>query len=80
MVPALNKHDARSKHNSRNTNKASGNRARGSRGHCEPFSSGFREQSPLRKSLGYKEDLDWLKIDLTAADIITVQDYKRTKN
>ena len=27
-----------------------------------------------------KESQDWLKIDLNAAEIITVQDYKPTKN
>ena len=27
-----------------------------------------------------KECLDWLKIDLNAAKIITLQDYKGTKN
>ena len=34
----------------------------------------------LRKFLGSKEHLDWLKIDLNAAEMITVQDYKCTKN
>ena len=37
-------------------------------------------QSPLRKILGSKEHLGWLKIDLNAAEIITAQYYKRTKN
>ena len=32
------------------------------------------------KFLGSKEHLDWLKIDLNAAEISTVQDYKHTKN
>ena len=32
----------------------------------------------LRKLSGSKEHLDWLKIDLNAAKIITVQDYKCT--
>ena len=32
----------------------------------------------LRKLSGPKEHLDWLKIDLNAAKIITVQDYKCT--
>ena len=32
------------------------------------------------KFSGSKECLDWGKIDLNAAKIITVQDYKRTKN
>ena len=34
---------------------------------------------PLRKFLGSKEHLYWLKIDLNAAEIITVEDYKHTK-
>ena len=46
----------------------------------DPYSRGFRGQSPLSKVLGSKKHLDWLKIDLNAAEIITVQDYKRTKN
>ena len=29
---------------------------------------------------GSKERLDWLNIDLNAAEWITVQEYKRTKN
>ena len=35
----------------------------------EPLSRGFRGQSPLRKYLGSKEHLDWLKIDLNAVEI-----------
>ena len=35
---------------------------------------------PLRKFLGSKEHLDWLKKDLNAAEIITVQDYKCAQN
>ena len=31
---------------------------------------------PLRKFLGSKEHLDWLKIDLNAAELIAIQDYK----
>ena len=51
------------------------NRAGGS-GRCtEPCSRGFRGRRPLRKFLVSKEYLDWLKIDLNAAEIITVQDY-----
>ena len=42
-------------------------------------SGGFRGRSTLRKLLGSKEHLDWLKIDLNVAEIITVQDYKHTK-
>ena len=42
-------------------------------------SRGFMGQNTQRKFLGSKEDLDWLKIDLNVAEIITVQDYKHTK-
>ena len=55
---------------------ASVNRAGGS----EFLSRGFRGWSPQRKFLGSKEHLDWLKIDLNAVEIRTVQDYIRTKN
>ena len=37
-------------------------------------------RSALIKFLGSKEHLDWLKIDLNTVKIITVQDYKRTRN
>ena len=46
----------------------------------EQLSMGFRVWSHLRKLLGSKEYLDWLKIDLNTAKIIIVQDYKGTKN
>ena len=46
----------------------------------ETLSKGFRGQNALRKLSGSKEHLDWLKIDLNAAKIITIQDYKCTKN
>ena len=52
--------------------------AGGSGGHSEPLSKGFRWQSPLRKFLGSKEHLDWLKIGLNMAEIFTIRDYKRT--
>ena len=55
---------------------ASVNRAGGS----EFLSRGFRGWSPLRKFLGSKEHLDWLKIDLNAVKMRTVQDCIRTKN
>ena len=45
----------------------------------ELLSGGFGGWSPLRKFLGSKEHLDWLKIGLDSAEIITVQDYKCTK-
>ena len=46
----------------------------------EPLSRGFRGQSCLRKFLGSKEHLDWLKIDLNLAEIRTAQDYIHTIN
>ena len=45
----------------------------------EHLSGGFRGDAPIRKFLGSKEHLDWLKIDLNVAEITTVQDYKCTK-
>ena len=65
---------------SRKAGIASVNGAEGSGGHCEPLSNGFRGHNPLWKFLGYKEHLDWLKMDLNVAEIITVQDYKCRKN
>ena len=35
---------------------------------------------PLRKCLGSEEHLNWLKIDLNEAEIITNQNYKHTQN
>ena len=64
---------------SRRASIASVNRA-GVSGACpEPLSEVFRGWSPLRKFLGSREHLDLLKIDLNAAEIITVQDYKCSK-
>ena len=37
-------------------------------------------EEPLRKFLGAKEHLNWVKIDLNATKIITIQDYKHTQN
>ena len=44
----------------------------------QPLSGGFKGQSPLRKFLGSKNHLNWLKINLNADEIN--EDYKRTKN
>ena len=57
----------------------SANKAGGSGGHCEPLSKGFKGRNPLRKFLGSKEHLDWLKIDLNVTEISTVEDYKHIK-
>ena len=57
---------------------ASVNEAGGSGGVLRP-SGGVRGQSALRKFLGSKEHLHWLKMDLNVAGIITVQDYKHTQ-
>ena len=54
--------------------------AGGSWGGSESLSGDFRGQSPLRKFLGFKEYLNWLEIDLNAAEIIIFQDYKSTKH
>ena len=40
----------------------------------------LRGRSPQRNFLGFKDHLDWLKTDLTAAKIITVHSNKCTKN
>ena len=40
----------------------------------------FIGQSSLRKFLGAKEHLHWLKIDFNAAEITIVQNYKGRKN
>ena len=61
---------------SRKASVASVNRARES----EPLGRGFRRWTPLKKILGFKEHLDWLKIDLNVVEIRTVQDYIGTKN
>ena len=42
----------------------------GGSGGSATLSRDFRGQSPLRKLLGSKEHLDWLKIDLNAAKVI----------
>ena len=59
---------------------ASVNVAEESGRHCEPRSVGFKGCSSKWNFLGYKEHLDWLKLDLNTAEIIIVQNYKRTKN
>ena len=51
----------------------------GSRWCFELFSRRFKKQNPLRKCLCSKYHLEWLKLDLNTAKIITVQDYKHTK-
>ena len=50
----------------------------GSGGVLTPL-QGFRGRSTLRKFLGSKEYVDWLKIELNTAEIITVQDYTINK-
>ena len=35
---------------------------------------------PLRKFLGSEEHLNWLQINLNAAKVITIQDYKQAQN
>ena len=43
-------------------------------------SKGFMGRNPLRKFSGSKKQLDWLKIGLNTAKIITTEDYKHTKS
>ena len=43
-------------------------------------SKGFSGQNPWRKFSGSKKHLDWLKIGLNMAKIITTEDYKHTQN
>ena len=78
------RHDPRNKYQ-RKSNVARVNGAGGIR--CpETFTRSFRGQSPLRKLSGSKEQnlsgskTFRLKIDLNAAEIINVENYKWTKN
>ena len=57
---------------------------RGERGGCRKPGvlkpqQGVKGCCPLRTFVGYKYHLDWIKIDLNVAKIITVQDYKHFK-
>ena len=61
---------------SRKMSIASVNRAGGVWGCSETPAEVLRWDNNL---LGSKEHLDWLKIYLNVAEIITVQDYKHTK-
>ena len=71
MIPGVNIIDGK-------VSIASVNEACGSGGVLRP-QWGFRRQSPLGKFLASKWHLDWLKIDLNAAKITTVQYCKHTK-
>ena len=71
MIPGINIID-------RKVSVASVNKACGFGGVLRP-QRGFRRQSPLGKFLASKWHLDWLKIDLNAAKITTVQYCKHTK-
>ena len=68
MIPGVNIISRKSKLKERQRSLGSGG--------LKPLCRDFRGQSPLRKVLGSKE----LKIESSVAEIITVQDYKRTKN
>ena len=54
---------------------ASIDRARGSGGGTLRLSRSFTQWNPLKKILDSKEHLEWLKINLNATEIVTVQDY-----
>ena len=72
MIPGVNIIDGK-------VSVASVNEACGSGGVLRP-PRGFRRQNPLGKYLAAKWHLNWLEIDLNAAEITTVQYYKHTKN
>ena len=72
MIPGVNIIDGK-------VSVASVNEACGSGGVLRPL-RGFRRQNPLGKYLAAKWHLNWLEIDLNAAEITTVQYYKHTKN
>ena len=69
-------HDARSKHNLQKSKHIVNVKGAGLFGGVVRASVGVLGV----KCLGSKEHLDWCKIDLNVAEIITVQDYKWTKN
>ena len=73
MIPGVNKI-------SRKASIATINGAWGSGGCSEPLSGVLKSIFIERSILGFKEHLDWLKIDLNAAEVITAQDNKRKKN
>ena len=68
IVQIKDRHDPKSKHQSKNK-RSKHQRSKG-------LWAGWGD---LRKLLGSKDYQDWLKIDLNAAKIITVQDYKHRK-
>ena len=49
-------------------------------GALNPSAGGFRGLSSLRKFVGSKKHLDWLKIDLNVVKVIAVPDNKHTKH
>ena len=72
------RHDPRNKHNQRRSKRQRSWKVSG--GALSSPAGVLGSGALLRKLLGSKQHLDWLKTDLNAAKIITVQDYKRTKN
>ena len=80
-----NRHDPRSKRNRPKSEHSECQRSWGSGAVFAPTSLPFPPArvlggGALKKCLGSKEHPDWFKIDLIAAEIITDQKYKRTKN
>ena len=70
-----NRYDPRSKHNQQKKELSDRQRSWGVWGDALSPSVGALK----RKFLDSREHLDWLKIDLNAAEIIIAQYYKRTK-
>ena len=63
-----------------NTNILNINRSEGSGGTLSPSVGVLGGRAPLENFLAPNKYLDWLKIDMNSAKIITVQGYKYTKN
>ena len=73
---AIITHNPRSEYNGRKLSVASINGAGGG----GVWGCSETPVRPLRKFLGSKDHLNWLKIYLNAAEIITIQNYKHTQN
>ena len=80
MIPGVNIMDGKASTPSTNSAWGSGGGLSPPRPLPPSTSEGLWEHSPLSKCFGSKWHPDWLKIGLNVAEIITVQNYKCTKN
>ena len=76
---ASNGHDSRSEYNWQKSKGREHQQSWERWGCYGTLVGGFRGQTTLRKSLGHKEHLDWLKIDFNVAKNITAQGYNKKK-